>query len=428
MAGEYKSVLKEKKKYEEVIDDRPFLRRHLFGVNFLIVVFILLISFVVYFFNILTPASIFKDDLLDFYYAFDSVFKEIFFDYDLSDNYHIYGEGNIDIESNYSNLDLLNYLDGYKVNYSYKSNKNSNLLELNYDNNKYVYNRKNLEQYIDTLDYKLKLKNLESNVSINTYNKVIEVIKNSIFNYIDTLDFKRSVYVLDGKVVVDVNIELTGKDINDMYSSVIDDLSNDIECRSFINMINSDWLKKKNIVSDDSSYSIQVMNDIFMNDIIEFKLILRDGEYRGLINYNNGEITYNDGVDDYVLNLNFSDKNFEIKINKIDELYSVFSGSGSDSGYVYTYQIINIIDKVSLQIKKGDTIDYIFSYMKETDDEKINLLINFNIYKDEDIAFEENFKEYTKKYSELSDGEKERIKNVNYKVFDYLNELYEYYR
>ena len=36
MGSKYDSVLKEEKKYEEVIDDRPFLRKHIFSISFFV--------------------------------------------------------------------------------------------------------------------------------------------------------------------------------------------------------------------------------------------------------------------------------------------------------------------------------------------------------------------------------------------------------
>ena len=426
MDNNYNSVLKEKEKFEDVIDDRPFLRRHIFAINFLIVVLIVFISFVIYFFTILTPTSILKNDFIKIYNDFNSITSNIKIDYDLRNRFHIYGDGSIKLTTDYDNKTLVNYLNNYKVNYSSISNDNYYLLNLDYGNSKFIYEINNMEQFIDTLGYDLKLDNLNSNVSINTYYKILSIVKNSLLEELDNLELKKEVYPLNGKIVVDVNIILSGKDINRIYTNIINKLLSDSECKDFINLLNSEILNRDRIVNDGSSYSLQVRNDMFSNSIYDFKLVIRDGSYRGVISYKDNEIVYDNGDIKYSYKLNIDNNNFEIKTSIDDKLYAVFSGSGNDSGYTYNYQVIDKVDKMSLQIKKGESYNYIFSYVKEDRDKNCNLLINFNISSDAEYNVVEINHEKSTDYKSLEDIDKEKIRLVNYQIYEYLKELYEY--
>ena len=426
MDNNYNSVLKEKEKFEEVIDDRPFLRRHIFAINFLIVVLIVFISFVIYFFTILTPTSILKSDFIKIYNNVTSITNNIKIDYDLRNRFHIYGDGNIKLTTDYDNKVLVDFLNNYKVNYSSISNDNYYLLNLDYGNNKYSYEMNNLGQYINTLGYDLKLDNLSSNISINTYDKILSIIKESLLEELDNLDLKKEVYPLNGKIVVDINIILSGSDINKIYNNIIKRLSSDSECKEFINLLNPEILTKDLIVNDGSSYSLQVRNDMFSNSIYDLKLVIRDGSYRGVVTYKDNVITYDNGDIKYSYKLDIKKNKFEIKISEDDKLYSVFSGSGNDSGYTYNYQVIDKVDKMSLQIKKGESYNYIFSYVKEDRVKNCNLLINLSVNRDAEYAVKDLKHDKSTEYNKLKDNEKERIRLVNYQVYDYLKELYEY--
>ena len=428
----YSSVLKEKKKYveEEIIDDRIFLRRHALGIDFLIILIILIISFTIYYFTELNSYSIIKTDLSRIYDKFNKIVINIIPDYEIDNDLHIFGNGEINIESDYKNKELLNYLNDYKLEYSLVSNDNIQL-DLNYKDNKYTYNKVNLNQYINTKDYKLKLNDLKTNTSFKSSKKIKEIIKNSFIEEINNLKLKRKMYILDEKIIVEVSANINGNTINSIYSNIINNLENDSECNELINMINKEFLNKKSIVSNNSNYSITLKNDLINNNIIELNLIIRDkdNDKRKVINYKDSIISYSDDDNNkYTLKLSFKDNSFEVRINKSDELYSVLSGSGSESGYVYNYQVIDVVDKYSLQIKKSNSYDYTFTRLKKNENSNINLLINLTINKDDKYEILNDFKDYTQDYSKLSDVDKDKIKLLNYQVYDYLKELYEYYK
>ena len=63
MSNNYDSVLKEKKKYVDYVDDRPFIIRHLFIIDIFAILLFLFISFVIYFNTVLSSKNIVLNDL-----------------------------------------------------------------------------------------------------------------------------------------------------------------------------------------------------------------------------------------------------------------------------------------------------------------------------------------------------------------------------
>lgn len=408
--NEYDSVLLEKEKYEEVIDDRPFIRRHLLGIDFLVIVLILLGGFIYYFNVILNPNRIILDDVTDGVNFVDKLFSFIRFDGD--DSYSISGNIKFVVDSNveggYDKLDRL------KMNYSFDYDKGNSFLTLDSDRYKFDYYHVN---DLSVLNYDEKYVNIEDKVfGINDYIYTFDKIKSEVFKYFYEIDFNRDVIFSDDRLLVEVSGVISGKDINRIYRKVFENINNDKRCSyvlSYLDLVN------KNIVSDEAEFIVTVRNDLFLNDLVYLKIILNDSNYRGVLTYSSSLISYSDGVNNYKLEVdNSSDlvsfsfydkdvlsKSFSVNFNSsmynysnyIDKKYIILIKDGSDNNYNYTLNIKKEGDEYLdflcvLGMKYNNSVDLIntpsyyekdleyegYNYMMEIYDEIISLLKSVN--------------------------------------------------
>ena len=211
MNNKYNSVLKEKKIIEEDVDNRHFLRRNALEIDFLIIVIILIISFIVYYSTILKPVQVLEDNTNEIINYIKIFSDNIIPNYDIDNSYNLSGNLNIKLETN-NNSDIVNYINNYNLDYAVNKLNNKYIIDLNNNNDKFEYLKDNLNQYIYNLDKKYKLNNLDTNININSYQLVIKIIKESLLKELNNISYKKNIKVKDGKALVEISTNISGKE------------------------------------------------------------------------------------------------------------------------------------------------------------------------------------------------------------------------
>ena len=416
MSGKYDSVLKESKKYEEVRDDRPFLRRHLFGINFLAVLLILFISFGIYFFVILSPARIVSDDLLEFLDLFGSVTSKLSFDYDFEGAYHLSGDVDVQVDTNYSDQEVVSFLNGLQFDYDYMEEGDYQLLDINSDEYslRYYADQKNgYFNYDDTfVSYALPVK-----YSFSSYEEFASVMSEVLISQFHDLEFHKSVLVSDGKLVVGITFSVSGEDINQFYASILKKLGRSDESFS-----------GGKIVSDSSQYIVTIKEDLFCNDLIDMKIVINDQDYRGVVTYSDSVFEYSDDDHAYRFVMKYENEDFSFRVYEGDDMKYILSGKGDDDSYIYQYQVINVVDNLRLQVKKdSNQNEYILNINKENGDRYVYLSVTFLLNYDREVLIspELSSEDYLL-YSEMDDSLKNEVDQYVFKIYRSFGDLFQF--
>lgn len=415
MSNQYDSVLKEKKKYEEVIDDRHFLRKHALAIDFLVVVVILLISFIIYFFKVLSPSKMIYDDVMDFLNYTSAIYKNLDLDYDFKENYHFEGDVSIETDSNYDNKDDMNLLKNLNFNYSLLINDEHKMLDINSDSYDFTYYEDSKNGYYNIKD-KYILYDLVKDNSLYFINQETKTdISNFLTNELNKINFKKSAFISNGELVASVEFSLTGKEVKDMLNNFNSDIYN--------------YVVDKNLISDTIKYEFTIKDEIFSNDLIDLKVVIKQGDYRGVLTYQDGTFEYSDDNHNYKGVLKVDGNDFSFRFYEGDDMKFIISGKGSNNSYIYTYQVINIVDNLSLQVKRDDSENlYTLNIKKENEDKYVNLLASISLKYDNNVNFKdlEFLKQDFKAYTELDDKEKDTIDNDTHRLSNALTNLFEY--
>ncbi len=402
MSNNYDSVLKEKKKYVDYVDDRPFIRRHLFLVNIFAILIILVISFVIYFNTTLSSKNIVLNDIDYFYNKFNSLYKNT--GISNIDDIKFNGDISLEFDSNYDNIDDMNILRELKFNYSLISNDNNKYYSINNDDYSFSYLEKGNKAFLTTSDMNV-MYNINSNNDSKDENDIIDNIK---------LDKKT--FTSDGKIVVSVSFSVDGNIVNDYLNS----LSN-----NYFSLLNLFNIK----IVNNTKYDITVKNDIFTNDIISIKVVKKDDNNRGVLYISDNTFTYSDDNDiNYKGVFDIKDDSFMFKLYEDEELKIVLSGNGNDNSYVYNYQVINVVDNATIQIKK-DNINTIYTVnmKKEKGDKYMNILATIsNNNTSIDIDNLEFLNNKFVLYDKLDETDKKKVDEYIFRYYNSLKRLFNY--
>lgn len=382
MSNKYDSVLKEKKKYEEVIDDRHFLRRYLLLFNFLAVILILLISFSIYFFNILKPSRIIYDDLIDFFDYIDILYDKVLIDDKFNSSYNLSGNMSINLDTNYEDNDDILFLNDLNLEYSILEKDKSRSVSIKGDDYSYKYFENGKKGYLNYEDKFISYDLINSSYYLKDYKNALIKILDFLYKELDKSNLKKSVFIHDEKLVVSVDLSLSGSYINKVYSNMIKELEDD-------GRVLPSFLKKNKLVSDTAKYQINIKNGVFDNDLVSFKMIINDNDYRGVITYSGDTLEYNDGntVSKCVLKKEGDD--FVIRFYVGDKMKYVLSGKGNDNSYVYTYHVIEVVDNFKIRIKReNNKYDYSFEVNKETENKRFNFVMNASLNYSDYVSFD----------------------------------------
>ena len=401
MSNNYDSVLKEKKKYVDYVDDRPFIRKHLFIINVFALSILLLISFGIYFLTILSPQNIFLNDLNYLNNKFYNLYKNL----GINDINNLNLNGNIvlEVNSNYDNTDDINLIKKLTFDYSLLEKESNKYLSISNVDYPFSYLEKNNKAFLATSDM---------NVIYDTNaekTKDITEISNSI-------DLTKQTFISDGKIVTNLSFEIDGNTINELLNSF---------SKKYI-----DILKLFNIDFDNSAkYEFTFKNDIFTNNIISIKIVKRSENNREVLVINDNTLTYSDDNDNnYKATLDIKSNDFTFKFYNQEKLKFVISGKGNDNSYVYNYQVINVVDNAAIQIKKekNKTV-YTINIKKEKEDKYLNILATIN---NDAISIDIDNLEFLNNefvsYSKLDEDTKRKLDDYIFKYYNSFKNLFDY--
>lgn len=360
----YDSILKEEVKYDDPLpilteDEKkkfPWLL-----IDIILITIILIVSYFIYYKTILAPDKILLQDINVLYEKYKCIVEP----------------------SNLKEISTLNRLEGIltidEKEYNYDVIKDNHKLKITLvnQNNILNYYRNNDEQYIklsNFIDNYIKLNNLK----ISNKETLIKSFKS-----ISKEKYKKNIY-LDNKIpVVEANLILKEEEINNI-----------------LGMTGYEAI-------------LTFKNNALTNDLINIKVTITNvkNNSRLLITYQNDEIKFKvDNNDAINLKLALKNDDFTLKIYKNDTIYSVLTGTKESNKYLYTYQIIDQIYNINIDVIKGDNN---YQYQLKSKIENNNVveenLASLTVNNKEKIILEEDVKD-AKEYNNFSELEKENYK------------------
>lgn len=406
MSDNYNEILKEKKVYKDPVvshKHRFFKLSLLIGV--LVAIIVVGISYLVYYNTILDSESIFLNNIVKLANKYRVVVDNIKPNYDLSGNYTLDGSITIgDANYNYTFVS-----DGGKLMRTFNNNNKS--VTYYYDNDLSYINVSGLGDTYVEVDNKLKTfddyKNSIDSLSKNFYNYIYDSILgsspydlyNSLYN-VDNYDslinniktnfstevssdkYIKKFYLENKEPIVEVNLELSKNDINNILGS-----DNNLE------------------IDDDLEVALTMKNNAIDNSIKSIKVVINNktDNTREVINYQGNVLLYTDN-EGAVTKIEFkeNDNKFEIRVSKNDILYSVLSSTRGDGDNSYSYHIIDKIYSVDLEFIYDD-VGYNYSVESNIDSVVNNFEIGGSYAK---VGSIELGQLKTVKYDDLSENEK----------------------
>ena len=408
MAGEYDSILKEKRKtiQEPTTNNHPLLKKSIF-IGIILSIIIIIISYVIYFNTVLASESIFLNNLLKITDKYSVLFEDITTDYS-NINYNTSGTISIDnLKYNFhftKEEDNIIKIFSQGNNYiTYYSNGNTTYTTTSKLNNQYfkrIRNKYEIEDYQNkkpqTRDqiYKTIYNNLlEDNIfsyddtiyNIESYYSIISEIKNNLIN-INSNKYTKKVYLNNGKPIVLTNLKLNTEDLN--------------------KILNKDKTNLK--LKDNYIINIDMKNNPITNEIMLIKVIINNKtkDTRSVINYDNKDITItdNDGNKDKI---SLEKNKTVVKYYKNEVLYSRLEKKHEENNLIYNYQIINEV--YSIRLSKNTTENnYKYNLEFNINDKKNTITVEgtteTNLLEVPDVKNSIN-------YNELTEPEKSKYNN-----------------
>ena len=370
--GQYDSILKEKKKYEDNPQKqnpkKNKIKKYII-LDILAITIFLIISYVIYYQKILSPKNIFLYDIKQFQNIIEKIIKPLQLNFN---------------QSNY-------YLEG--------------ILKLNENNYEYTVNREKKK-------LRLTLKNNENNFiyyldNITSYSKVNNTFEH---NYIEKID--------DGKWnTLQFLTENLDKVINNEQFIKRLNIENQTPIVEVILILNKEQLNQllgTPMIKDEIETTITLKNNALSDEIISAKIVINNKtiKKRNVITYQNNSITLtNDNGQKTTFTIQNNQNDFIMKIHKEDALYSVFTGSKKENSYQYSYQIIDKIYNLNLNITYNDnntTYQFYSNISKDDQTIKKSATITNQILSPKSLNENIILK---KSYQQLSKEEKEKYKN-----------------
>ena len=372
----YDSILKEKKVYA---DPEPLIKKtkytKYFVIDFLVVFIVLVISYFIYYHNVLSPKNVIIDDVS----YFEGIGKQILIPLNLDFNSDYAFSGTFNINELVYNYDIVRHDKNMQLNLSL-NNKNA------------VYYLDNNIMYANFSDF-LKDSYIESNNKYNWINMYREYVENFSDILSSDVQLFKQFYIENATPIVEVTCILKKDDINRLFGTTL--------------------------VLDDVEATITFKNNAITNEIVDGKLVINNKtkDNRNVITYQKNTFIFTDNEGKSVKYfLEIMKSKFSLKVYKSDELYSMFFGNKTSDGYSYNYQVMNKIYKLGLNIKNGENIEYEFSSSIGEDSQHIKEK-KFSIFRFDNKSLDNKVDILNKKnYSSLSDEEK-KIYQDHYQMF-----------
>lgn len=361
--NEYDSILKEKKVYEEQSPVKHSKFTRYVVLYFICILFILGISYLVYYHTILDAKSIFLNDI----HFLKSEYQNIL--------------DPLDIENFQSNFMVEGTLKLNNQDYNYGVAKSQEKLKIDFSNQEshlfyYVDGKDRYLLLSSFADYYLKLEepsllNIFSNIKIN------------FDQYVLRDDYLKKFYFEGKDPIVEVNLVIDSKMIGQIFG--ISSVDKNYECL------------------------ITLKNNAFTNQLLSMKVVLNNDtdHTRQVLSYQGNDLFY---IDNYGKTKKFflekKSNDFSLKIYQDDVLYSVLTGTSKENSYQYTYQVIDQIYTVNFLVSH-DQSHYLYDFSS-------NIEINGEVYQQsfsvifsvqKESNLEENLDEF-KEYQALTEEEK----------------------
>lgn len=306
--NEYDSILKEKKKYEDPAPVKHSKLRKYIIIDFFVIVLILIISYIIYFQTILSQDQIFYHDINTVWKEYQSILTPLKLDFLEDHNYNL--EGNLQLNDLNYNYSIMK--DQNNLNIELSNNQEETLQFLKNDSNAYIKLSTFRDEY-------LKL----SNDFLINQNQIFDEIKKIIVK--DKLIKK--IYLENKQPIVEIDLELTEKDIQSILG--------------------------EKAPKDQYNIIFTFKNNALTNHITSMKIVInnktKNKRDRITIQNNTIDIQNNKGSSQR-FTLSKKNQDITLKIYKNDTLYSVLNGTNSKNKYTYTYQVIDKIYNLNLEI------------------------------------------------------------------------------
>ena len=363
MSDKYDEILKEKPKYadpEPLISKKNKYFKISLLVGIILSLIVILISYIFYYNIVLASESIVLNNINKVVKKYNYIYSNIVPSY-------------LD-RNNYSIDSTISYNDR-KYNYLYvKNGKEQSRTFSNEDrfitfytvNSKNYIKTSNIPYYIEREESKKNLSDINTmkrsleleptafiyselfngestDLSKNYYNldnvnKTVDDIRNNFNSYISKDKYIKKLYLLNKKLIVEVNLSLNTNDLN----SILGD--NSLE------------------INDNLNVNITTKNDAITNEIDNVKVVINNETLnkRTVITYDNKSVTITDdkGTNKKIV-FNKKSNYYDVKFYNNNILYSVLSLENSSNKYVYAYRVIDKLYSINLEVNKdNDDVKY----------------------------------------------------------------------
>ena len=361
----YDSILKTKNTYKEDVVNIENKKKKFpwFRIDFICIILLLVVSYIIYYNKVLTPDNIFLNDIKTIYDKYSIILDNSNVKYFINNNYNL--KGNLDFNDEVYDINLNKFQDKLKIRFGI----NEKYLNYQIDDNEAYLNVSNFND----IYYK------ESTVNyLSMYNN----ISNYLQNRLPKGKFIKKFYLNGTIPVVESNLVLNTDNIKEALG--VGELKNTYEIL---------FTFKNNAIS---------------NKIISMKVIVNNSTTgrRGVFIFENGNLTYteNDIVYKFVIEKNNND--FRLDIYKNDTLYSVLTGNNKDKSYEYLYQVIDKVYNISLIVNKEDSIPtYQLSSNINVDNERRTDNLNISLEENKDIIEDNSLDIKKEDYNNLDEIE-----------------------
>ena len=377
--SKYDKILKQEKVFREPIVKKSKYTKYII-IYCLLFTMLLITSYIIYYNTVLSPISIIKNDFTSLAKNLENIYQNI-----IPSQIGASLEGTITSE---------------KLNYNYGLIKEGN--------NYYL----DLSTKDSSLQYQITPKMTKTNLSTFQNNRIIKEnqidyskLKNTLNTFLKEEKYIKTFYFDKKTPIVEINFTLTDNDINSLFHTTI--------------------LKEKyNII-------ITLKNDALKNETKSIKVVVNNKtqNQRSTFEYQNQSLIYQNFKNEkYKFILVNNQKDFNMKIYKNEELYSILLGKSYEKSYTMTYQIINKIYNISLtKTEEKSLTTYKIVFKKEEEESKKEDTINIALNQASNTLKEET-ESKEKTYRSLNQSEKTEYNEKIKQFFAPLKELINEYR
>ena len=377
--SKYDKILKQEKVFREPIVKKSKYTKYII-IYCLLFTMLLITSYIIYYNTVLSPINIIKNDFTSLAKNLENIYQNI-----IPSQIGTSLEGTITSE---------------KLNYNYGLIKEGN--------NYYL----DLSTKDSSLQYQITPKITKTNLSTFQNNRITKEnkidyskLKNTLNTFLKEEKYIKTFYFDKKTPIVEINFTLTDNDINSLFHTTI--------------------LKEKyNII-------ITLKNDALKNETKSIKVVVNNKtkNQRSTFEYQNQSLIYQNFKNEkYKFILVNNQKDFNMKIYKNEELYSILLGKSYEKSYTMTYQIINKIYNISLtKTEEKSLTTYKIVFKKEEEESKKEDTINIALNQASNTLKEET-ESKEKTYRSLNQSEKTEYNEKIKQFFAPLKELINEYR